>query len=194
MKEILVATNNMNKLSEFKSMALSYSIELKSLRDFPFFPETIESGHTFKENAYLKALDAYHHTFMPTLADDSGLEVFALNDAPGVYSKRYSPLGTDLANNELLLDNLKTHEQRDARFVCVLCYIVDLQHIYYFEGEVLGKILYLPVGNQGFGYDPIFFVNEAGCSMAEISLEEKNLYSHRGRAFRNFLSKVGETP
>ncbi|MGD9910094.1 MAG: RdgB/HAM1 family non-canonical purine NTP pyrophosphatase [Candidatus Izemoplasmatales bacterium] len=192
MTDILIATNNKNKLNEFKSMASMMNLNLKSLDDFPPYPETLEKGLSFKENAYLKALDAYLHTLTPSLADDSGLEVRALSNAPGVYSKRYSSLGTDSDNNSFLLANLENVVQRDARFVCVLCFIKDLDHIYYFEGEVLGTILREPIGNQGFGYDPIFFVNEAGCSMAEISTEDKNRYSHRGRAFRSFLDKVGD--
>lgn len=192
MIDILVATNNINKLNEFRSMASNYPMTLMSLEDFPPYPETIEKGMSFKENAYLKALEAFQHTQMPSLADDSGLEVKALKNAPGIYSKRYSSLGTDQANNELLLTNLENSLNREARFVCVLCYVKDLEHVFYFEGEVSGVILRQAVGNQGFGYDPIFFVNEAGCSMAEISTEDKNVYSHRGRAFRAFLSKVGD--
>ncbi len=152
-------------------------------------PEIVESGLTFVENAILKARNAAKCTGLPAIADDSGLEVDALKGAPGIYSARFAgPSAGDVDNNAKLLVELEgiAGAQRTARFQCVLVY---LRHEHdpvplICQGSWEGSILHAPQGENGFGYDPLFFIKEPGCSAAELSAEQKNQLSHRGQALR----------
>ncbi|KRK79854.1 XTP/dITP diphosphatase [Companilactobacillus nodensis] len=187
MKEIIIATKNPNKAKEFKRIFDESEIELKTLLDFPDFPDVRETGSTFEENAKLKAHAVMQKFNLPTIADDSGLQVDALFGQPGIYSARYAGDHNDAANNAKLLSELggMPMEKRTARFVTTLVFSNpknddDL----IVEGEVKGLIATLPEGDDGFGYDPLFYVPEMDKTMGQMSMDEKNKISHRGRAIR----------
>ncbi|WP_125590619.1 XTP/dITP diphosphatase [Companilactobacillus jidongensis] len=187
MKEIIIATKNPNKAKEFKRIFDESEIELKTLLDFPNFPDVKETGSTFEENAKLKAHAVMQEFNLPTIADDSGLQVDALFGQPGIYSARYAGDHNDAANNAKLLSELggMPMEKRTARFVTTLVFSNpknddDL----IVEGEVKGLIATLPEGDDGFGYDPLFYLPEMDKTMGQMSMDEKNKISHRGRAIR----------
>jgi XTP/dITP diphosphohydrolase len=166
--------------------------------DFAEFPETIEDGNTFRDNALKKAREALRFTGLPALADDSGLVVDVLNGRPGVHSARFAGEGAgDEANNRRLLEELNgiPDNRRQAAFVCVLAFVTPDGCEQVFSGSVGGTILTAERGEGGFGYDPLFQVDGFERTMAELSLQEKNTISHRGQAlqqFRAFLSR-GDT-
>jgi XTP/dITP diphosphohydrolase len=181
--ELVFATNNEHKAEEVRALLESSGIVLRTLAEFPHIPEPPETGDTFEDNALQKARFVWGHTKRPCIADDSGLEVDALDGAPGIHSKRYSAEATAKSNNALLLKRLGSTLERSARFRCVLAF-VDGQTERTVEGSCHGTIGLTPVGEEGFGYDPVFFPREhKGRSMAQLSMEEKNRISHRGRAF-----------
>ena len=186
MGRIVVATLNAGKFREIREILRDIGAELVSLADFPEIEPIAENGATFEENALSKAREASIRTGLPAIADDSGLEVFALNGAPGIRSARYAgEPADDKSNNAKLLADLNGVEQdkRGCRFVCVAC-MYDPQGKYEFvRGECLGRILTAPRGCAGFGYDPLFLVPELGLTMAELPLVVKNRISHRARAF-----------
>ena len=185
MKEIIVASTNEGKIKEIKAMLEEIGIEVKSLKDV--FDQDIdieENGKTFQENALIKAQTICDMIHKPVLADDSGLEVNALDGAPGIYSARF--MGHDTSydiKNQYIIDAVKGKD-RGARFVCAMALCrPDQQPILieeYFDGEIYDKI----EGENGFGYDPIFYLPEFGCTSAEITPEQKNEVSHRGKALR----------
>ena len=193
---IVVATNNPGKLNELRAL-LGGGVELLTLSDVGLsVPE--ETGTTFEENALLKARAARQHGDA-AIADDSGLEVEALNGEPGVYSARYSgPDATDNANTEKLLQVMEpvSRGDRAARFVSVVAFVTADGRELMARGTVDGVIAQKPSGSHGFGYDPIFEIDDAGAehhrgqTMAELTIEEKNRISHRGRAFRELRSKL----
>jgi len=184
--KLIVASNNQHKISEIKKILEKLDMDVVSLKDAGIDIEVEEDGKTFEENAYKKAKevfdivkDAY------VLADDTGLMVDAINGAPGVYSARFSGEGaTYEKNNAKLLDLLKDAADKDrgAKFVCVIVLIMGDSRIVKVRGEIEGRILREPRGENGFGYDPLFYVEELGKTFAEMSDEEKNSVSHRGRA------------
>jgi len=183
--KLLIATLNRGKLREIGAMLAGSRIELKSLADFPGIAEAVEDGETFEANARRKALHYAGITKLLTLADDSGLEVDALNGAPGVFSARYAGEHTDdAANNAKLLRELQgvPPERRTARFRCVMALAVPDRILATSSGEVEGRILDAPRGANGFGYDPLFFISEFSKTAAELPAETKNKISHRGRA------------
>ncbi len=197
-KNIVLASNNAGKLREFNAILSDMDYEVLPQGQFTV-PEVAETGLSFVENAIIKARQASKHTGFPALADDSGLQVDALNGAPGIYSARFAgPAATDEQNCELLLEKLgdKPDAQRTARFQCILVY---MRHEHdptplICQGSWEGKILREPRGNNGFGYDPVFYVEEYNCSAAELDPEIKNSISHRGRALRRLrdaLKNVG---
>ena len=195
MRRILVATSNKGKLRDFAAAAAVHGVAIFGIPDFDDLPEVEEDADTFEGNARKKA-ETYsmHSGGSPVLADDSGLEVDALNGAPGVYSARYArstatPEPTDEQNNTKLLAELaRTQDtQRTARFVCVIALAQNGSTIATFRGEASGVILPSPRGNGGFGYDPLFFFPSLGKTFAELTAEEKTEVSHRGQAFRKFL-------
>ncbi len=180
MAYIVIATANAHKVEEFRALIGEQDVELKSLLDYPDFPEIEETGRSFKENASIKALAACKYCDVPAFADDSGLEVEALDGAPGIYSARYAP--TPKERIEKLLAALEGKENRRARFVCVIAIAFNGEVIETFEGEVKGRIADAPRGEGGFGYDPVFIPDGYDCTFAELPAEEKNKISHRARA------------
>jgi len=192
--KITFASNNAGKILELSTLLKSFDIEIipQASLNVSEIPET---GLTFVENALIKARHACKQTGLPAIADDSGLEVFALHGAPGIYSARFA--GEKASSNDnikKLLSELKDipDTYRYARFYCAL---VFMQHALdptplICEAEWAGTILTEPSGNQGFGYDPVFYDNDEKCSAAELPLEKKNLISHRGKALRLLLNKL----
>ncbi len=192
MKTIFIATKNKGKVKEFESFFQKYHLKVKSLLDLSEDIEIIENGRTFKENAFIKAKTVCDIIKLPVLADDSGLEVEYLNNEPGIYSARYAGLhGNDLLNNQKLLEKLHgvPFEKRKARFVCALAIVYPDGKTIETEGECRGYIAEDMRGDRGFGYDPVFYLPDFNKTYAELSDEEKNMISHRGRALEK-LEKV----
>lgn len=197
-KRVLVATSNAGKLRDFSGAAAAHSIEIVPLPNFSSLPQVVEDGVTFEENARKKA-ETYSLAAAGeiVIADDSGLEVDALDGAPGVHSARYAAdephkaaSNTDDDENNLkLIRHIQPvpAEQRTARFVCWIAAARDGQTLAVFEGKAEGLILDRPRGADGFGYDPLFYFPSIEKTFAELSAEEKAQYSHRGSAFRKFL-------
>lgn len=182
---LVVATRNSGKTREIQALLKDFPVELKDLNDFGPIPEAVEDGSTFEENAYKKASFTAKVLGLPAIADDSGLEVEALGGAPGVYSARYAgPNATDEENNRKLLKEMAGIKNRKARFCCVISIAVPTGFALTYEGFCEGEILEAPRGTGGFGYDPLFFYPPSGKTFAEMSLEEKNAVSHRGRALQ----------
>jgi len=189
MKHLVVATRNNGKVVEINALLTGLVGQVSSAADFADFPETVEDGTTFEENALKKAREAALFTGLPALADDSGLVVDALNGRPGVFSARYAGAGAgDAANNARLLDECQDvpDGRRQAAFVCVLAFVTPEGVERLFTGRVTGKILSVARGEGGFGYDPLFLVDCFDRSMAELELTEKNKISHRAQAFMKF--------
>jgi XTP/dITP diphosphohydrolase len=186
-KKIIIATNNLGKAKEFEKLFDKYGISIETLHDYPELPEVEETGVTFKENAFKKANEISQILGQVVLADDSGLEVDALNGAPGVYSARYAgEPANDENNNNKLLQDLKSvpNTNRAAQFHCSLALVGPDREPLHVEGKVKGFILREPKGNNGFGYDPLFYIPELDQTMAELSDEEKNEVSHRAQAIK----------
>jgi XTP/dITP diphosphohydrolase len=184
---ILVATRNPGKLREYAHLLADLPVEWLTLDQAGITLEVEETGDSFLANARLKAAAYARAGGLLTLADDSGLEVDALGGAPGVNSARYAgPGASDRERYELLLRQLKSvpQAQRSARFVCVVAIATPHGAIHATRGEVRGRIVDQPRGGHGFGYDPIFWLDEVGCTMAELPPDEKNRISHRARALR----------
>lgn len=190
--KIIAATKNKNKLREFREILRGF--EIISQEDAGVDIDVEETGTTFEENSMLKAKAIFETTGIAAIADDSGLCVDALDGQPGVYSARYGGEGYDDAGRvQLLLKNMKDvpDENRTARFVCAIT-LVDGNGVITARGECEGKIDYEPKGENGFGYDPVFFVEEFGKTTAEISPEQKNEISHRGKALKIFAEKLSK--
>ncbi|KMJ56957.1 nucleoside-triphosphate diphosphatase [Bacillus sp. LL01] len=185
MTDIIIATNNPGKVKDFEVILEPKGFQVKSLADFPDIPEVEETGSTFEENALLKAEAVSVHLGKIVLADDSGLEVDALNGEPGVYSARYAGMGKDDGENiHKVLSKLQEvpEEKRSARFVCVLAVVDPEGEKFTVRGTCEGTIAFEPAGQNGFGYDPIFYVKEKQKTMAQLSKEEKSEISHRANA------------
>ncbi len=184
--EWVFATRNAHKVAELDAMFHSvFGIHVVGLDHFEELPEIVEDRDSFEGNAIKKAETIAAILGLPVVADDSGLCVDFLKGAPGVYSARYAgPEATDQANNEKLLQALKgvPQEKRGARFVCVLALAIPGKDTKTFRGECRGRIAEEPRGKHGFGYDPLFFLPEQGCTMGELPAEMKNRISHRSRA------------
>lgn len=186
MQKLVLATRNKGKLSELKELLKGLPVELLSLTDFDM-PEILEDGETFKENALIKAKAVYEHTGIPSIADDSGLEIDYLGGQPGVYSARFAgEHGDDEANNQKVLQLLEgiPFGKRNARFKCVIAIVGLSRENIVTTGTCEGVITTASEGQNGFGYDPIFWITDFERTMAEISLEQKNLISHRAVALR----------
>ncbi len=180
---LVIATNNKNKLKEFKEILKNLKIEIKSLDDFGPIPEAVEDGETFDDNAYKKAIHTAKVLGIPAIADDSGLVVEALDGEPGVYSARYAGNNaTDEENLDKLLANIKDKKNRKAHFMCVLSIAVPSGPALTYEGRCDGLIIDEKRGDNGFGYDPVFYFEELGKTFAELTMDEKNKISHRGKA------------
>ncbi len=188
MKTIVLASGNPGKLREFAQILAQFHLEVVPQSQFKV-PEVPETGLSFVENALIKARNAAQYTGLPAMSDDSGIEVDALKGAPGIYSARFAGAeASDEDNNRLLLEKLKgvPDEQRTARYHCVIVY---MQHAndpmpLIFQGTWEGRILHEARGENGFGYDPFFYVPTHECSSAELPPEVKNQLSHRGQALR----------
>ena len=197
---LLCATGNPGKLREFRLAAELAPVEIELLPGFKDIEPCVEDGRTFEENAAIKALYYGRHAEGPLFADDSGLEVDALDGAPGVFSARFSllhppvdgpPLPVDQANNRLLLAKLRGVENRSARFVCAIALAEGGKLRGVWRGAVEGTILHEARGAGGFGYDPLFFCPPTGCTFGEASEEQKFAVSHRGQALRAMLGAIG---
>lgn len=187
--KLILASNNKNKLREFRELVKDMDIELIGQRDAGCDFEVEETGATFEENSFLKASAVTEATGIAAFADDSGLVVDALNGEPGVYSARYCPKpgATDEDRYNYLLSRLGDTENRTARFVCTICCTMPNGDILRSRGECEGYIMHAPRGNGGFGYDPVFHPLCVDKGMAELTPEEKNAISHRGKALREFV-------
>ncbi len=196
-KRIVLASNNPGKVREIGQLLAGQDIEVLPQNDFNV-PEAEETGLTFVENAILKARNAAHHAGLPAIADDSGIEVDALNGAPGIYSARFAGIdASDEENLQKLLRELKDvpEDKRTARFQCLMVY---LRHEndptpLICQGTWEGRILFEPSGSGGFGYDPIFYVPEQNCASAELAPEVKNRLSHRGQALIQLLAALKQS-
>ncbi|MDD3338624.1 MAG: XTP/dITP diphosphatase [Lachnospiraceae bacterium] len=193
MKQVIFATGNAHKLQEIKEILVDLDWDIISMKEAGIDMEIIEDGKTFEENAIIKARTIMEATGKMVLADDSGLVIDYLNGEPGIYSARY--MGEDTSyhiKNKSLVDRLEgvPQEKRTARFVCAVAAIFPDGQVLTTEGKFEGIIGYEERGENGFGYDPIFFLPEYGCSSAELSREKKNELSHRGQALRMMRDKL----
>ena len=195
---LVIASGNKGKIAEIREMLAELPLQILSLEDYPKAPEVVEDGESFFANALKKAKNLAEYTGLTVLADDSGLEVEVLHGAPGIRSARYAGDGaTDEENNRRLLAELAgvPPGARRAVFRCVLVLYKPSGTFETFEGRWSGIITDKPRGGNGFGYDPLFYLPERGLTVAEISREEKNRWSHRAQAvsaLKNFLQRNGE--
>lgn len=186
-RKVIFATSNEGKMKEVRSILEDLNVEVLSMKEAGIFIDVVEDGSTFEENAAIKATAIQKECGEIVLADDSGLEVDYLNKEPGIYSARY--MGEDTSyriKNKSLIDRLEgvEGEDRSARFVCAIAAAFPDGCVEITRGTIEGQIGYEEKGENGFGYDPIFYVPEYGCTTAELSLEQKNEASHRGKALR----------
>jgi len=191
MKKIILATGNPGKVRELNAM-LKGHYSVVSQKDMKV-EEVPETGTSFIENALIKARNASLQSKLPALADDSGLEVEALNGEPGIYSARYAREGaTDEENMTKLLLNMEHHNNRKAHFCCAMVYIKDAEDSdpIIVERRWQGELLREPIGTNGFGYDPIFYLHDYSCSSAQLEPETKNKISHRGQALNDLLVEL----
>ena len=192
MKKIVIASSNKHKISEISIKIQPFFSEILSLTDFPEIGEIIEDGNTIEENSFIKSRTAFEHTKIASIADDTILEVDALNGDPGLFTARYAGENATYEENMTkLLERLDGIEDsyRTARFRTIISY-VDGKDDFHVEGSIEGKILNTRVGNNGFGYDPIFYSTELNLSLAEMDSDQKNKISHRGLAIKKFVSKI----
>jgi len=197
MKKIVLASNNPGKVREINQLFAELDIEVVPQSDFGV-PEIEETGLTFVENSILKARNAAQHTGLPALADDSGIEVDALNGAPGIYSARFAGVGaSDSDNLEKLLNDLRAikNASKNARFQCLM---VLMRHEndptpLICQGTWEGEIIDKPQGENGFGYDPVFYIPSENCTSAQLPADKKNALSHRGKALQCLLDKLSRT-
>ena len=193
MNRIVFATGNEGKMREIRDILADMDAEVVSMKQAGISVEVEENGTTFEENAVIKAKAIAEFTNDIVLADDSGLEVDYLNKEPGIYSARYMGEDTPYSvKNQSILERMECvpKEERSARFVCAIAAVLPDKEVIVVRETIEGYIGYEIAGCNGFGYDPIFYVDELGCSTAEISEEEKNLISHRGKALRVMREKL----
>ena len=192
MKYVL-ASGNAGKLREMRAILEQCGVEVVSQKEAGFYEEVEETGTTFYENAKIKAAAACRALNMPAISDDSGIEVYALGGEPGVYSARYAGENkTDDERNRYLLEKMKDKTERGARYVSAIVCVFPNGDEISAEGYCEGELLYEGRGDGGFGYDPLFYLEDYKMTMAEISAEEKNKISHRGRALEIFKGKLTE--
>lgn len=193
MKQIMIATSNAHKVEEFKRMLQPYGYEVKSLLDLDVEIDIEENGTTFEENALIKAKTIYDKLHIEVIADDSGLAVNAMHGEPGIYSARF--LGRDTSydvKNQYIIDQVKDAEDKGAQFVCAIAYIDADGHENVFTGVVEGEIYDHIEGAKGFGYDPIFYYPPLKTTLANVSEDQKNEVSHRGKAIQMLLNYMKE--
>ena len=194
-RKVIFATSNAGKMKEVRSILEGLDVEVLSMKEAGIFVDVVEDGTTFEENATIKATAIQKECGEIVLADDSGLEVDFLNKEPGIYSARY--MGEDTSyriKNKSLIDRLEgvEGEDRSARFVCAIAAAFPDGTVEITRGTIEGQIGYEEKGENGFGYDPIFYVPEYGCTTAELTLEQKNEASHRGKALRKMKEIIRE--
>ena len=194
---IIAATGNRDKVREFRELAEGLPVDIVSLKDIEFTGDIEETGTTFAENARIKARSVWQQTGGLVFADDSGLAIDALGGFPGIYSARF--MGEDASYeakcaelNRLLDEKNVPQEERTAQFVCAIAAVFPDGHEELTEAKVEGIIIHEMLGENGFGYDPIFYVPSFGCTTAQMSEEQKNQISHRGLAFMQMLPKIRE--
>lgn len=189
--KLIIASNNQHKIVEIRAILGDRFDEILSLSEAGIVHETVEDGMTFMENAVKKAREIVECSGCCALADDSGLCVDALDGAPGVYSARFCGRhGDDAGNNRLLLEKLKGVTERSAHFTCAVALIRPDGSSICAEGRFCGEIAYHASGSNGFGYDPLFYLPEYGCTAAELPSEKKNEISHRGAALRDLVKQL----
>ena len=189
--KLIIASNNAHKLTEMKAILAPFFDDVQSMREAGLEHETVEDGETFMENAVKKARELAEISGCCAIADDSGLCVDTLGGAPGVYSARYSGVhGDDKANNAKLLRELEGVENRGAHYACAIALAWPDGRLLTAEDYLYGEIAHDERGSNGFGYDPLFLIPELGLRTAEISPEEKNRISHRGKALRQLVEKL----
>ena len=193
MKKIIFATGNKDKMREIREILADCDVEIQSMKEAGINVDIVEDGKTFEDNAIIKAKAIADHTDAIVLADDSGLEIDYLNKEPGVYSARY--MGEDTSydiKNRNLIDRLDgvPKEKRTARFVCAIAAVLPDKQVLVTRQTMEGYIGWEIAGENGFGYDPIFYIDEYGCSSAELSPEQKNAISHRGKALRDMKQQL----
>ncbi|MFZ2537823.1 MAG: RdgB/HAM1 family non-canonical purine NTP pyrophosphatase [Oscillospiraceae bacterium] len=189
--KFIIATNNKHKVKEFQRILSPLGIEVISQSDAGINIDVVEDADSFEGNAYLKAKAIFDISHIPTISDDSGLEVFALNNAPGVFSARYGGAGlTDIDRYNKLLDEMKNipEDERGARFICSISLVFSNVKSYSFTGVCQGKIGYQPKGQNGFGYDPVFMIGDE--SFSTLSPQKKDEISHRGKALRQMAEEL----
>lgn len=187
MKKLVFATGNKDKMREIREIMADCPVEIVSMKEAGIVADIVEDGSTFEENAMIKARAVAEYTDGIVLADDSGLEIDALNKEPGVLSARYMGEDTSYSiKNQNLIERLEgvPKEQRSARFVCAIAAVLPDGQELVTRQTMEGYIGWEPEGENGFGYDPIFYLDEFGCSSAALSREQKNAISHRGKALR----------
>lgn len=195
MDKIVFATTNEGKVKEIKEILEGFPVEVVSMKEMNITTDVEENGTTFEENSLIKAREISKLTGLPALADDSGLEVDYLNGEPGIYSARYLGRDTDYNyKNNYIIDRLKEAEdkERSARFICVISLVLPDGREFVKKGVMEGRIGYEIKGENGFGYDPIFYLPEYGKTSAELSSDEKNKISHRGKALRAMKELIAE--
>ncbi len=189
--KLIIASNNAHKLTEMKAILAPFFDDVQSMREAGIEHETVEDGKSFMENAVKKARELAEISGCCAIADDSGLCVDALGGAPGVYSARYSGVhGDDKANNRKLLKELEGTNDRGAHYTCAIALVWPDGRLLTAEDYLYGEIAHDERGSNGFGYDPLFLLPERGLRTAEISPEEKNRISHRGKALRQLVEKL----
>jgi XTP/dITP diphosphohydrolase len=182
---IVIATRNQGKIDEISALLEGFPVKIKSLNDFGPIPEVEEDGDTFEENAYKKASFTARILGIPALADDSGLMVDALDGQPGVHSARFAgPDATDGDRCQKLLESMQAHDNRGAAFACVISIAVPTGPALTYEGECRGVLTREPQGENGFGYDPVFYYPPLEKTFAQLTREEKGRVSHRGKALK----------
>ncbi|MCF0106830.1 MAG: RdgB/HAM1 family non-canonical purine NTP pyrophosphatase [Holdemanella sp.] len=190
MKTVWIASGNLHKVEEFQRMLKN--VEVKCLKDLDKDIEIIENGKTFEENAIIKAMSLYNVIHQPVFSDDSGIEVDAMDKKPGVHSARW--MGEDTSydiKNQAIMDAVEGKD-RTARYVCVIAFIDEEGNPYTYRATVEGEIYDRPLGNKGFGFDPIFYYPPFGTTLANVSEDMKNSISHRGKALEMFLAEWGD--
>lgn len=192
-RPLVLATRNDGKISEFEHLFADFDVEIKSLKDFGSIPPIEEDGETFEDNAYKKAHLTAKFLGLPALGDDSGLIVNALDGMPGVQSARYAGEdASDEANNVKLLEAMKDLRDRQASFMCIIAIAVPRGPALIYEGRCDGYIAQEPMGEKGFGYDPLFYYPPLKKTFAQMSPEEKNRVSHRGKAMAELRREFGK--
>lgn len=186
--KIALATTNIGKIKEFKEILKPLNFDIITKKEAGVTQEVKETGNSFIENAEIKAKALFNLLHIPIIADDSGLEVAALNGKPGIYSARYSKEGTDYANNQKLLKELENIKDRRARFVCAICFINSKGEVFNILKTVQGEIAYNIKGNGGFGYDSLFLYN--GVRFSDIESSAKNEVSHRGKCIKELILNI----